>query len=155
MSIMDQAKAELERAKFGEEDSIVMLGLLKQFLRQWDSGGAVAVASQVFNRLLAGQPLSPLTGTEDEWIDRSEMAQKPTWQNARCVSVFRERRGGKFVYYDNDLPTPAGEDRAYITMPYDPATRMVRMPVFDFNTAAGNGSLGAAENPVDLPFVGE
>lgn len=43
MSIIDQAKAELKRANFGDEDSVVMIEILERFLDQWDSGAAVSV----------------------------------------------------------------------------------------------------------------
>lgn len=144
MSIMDHAKAELSRANFGVDDTTVMLSVLRQFLFQWDSGGAAAAAVEVFNRLIAGQPLSPLTGREDEWIDRTEHNDRPTWQNARCSSVFRERRAEGFVYYDIEEEPLDGQDRFYVTMPYDPMTHMVQMPVVE---------IGTAENPIELPAL--
>jgi hypothetical protein len=68
MSIRDHAKAELAAINFGEEDSRVMLEIIGKFLDQWDSGGAVAVASDVLVRCIKGQPLGPLTGADDEWF---------------------------------------------------------------------------------------
>lgn len=142
MSVMDHAHTEMTRAKFDPEDQILMLGLLQQFLRQWDSGGAAAEMVRVFNRLISLQPLTPLTGEESEWIDRKEYGGKhPMWQNARCSSVFRVERYGEFVYYDIDAdpevipPGPDGLQR--ITFPYDPLTSMVKPPVVEFNLSDG------------------
>lgn len=145
MSIMDHAKAELERANFGAEDSIVMLGLLQHFLRQWDSGGAAAEAVAVFNRLLSGQPLTPLTGEESEWIDRTEVNDgKPMWQNARCSSVFRIKIGDEFVCYDIDADESIPLDDnglQRISFPYDPLTSMVQPPNYEVVVReASNGS---------------
>lgn len=124
MSIQEQAKAELDRAKFGAEDSAVMLDILGRFFKQWDSGGAVAVASQVLARLIAGQPLSPLTGADDEWIDRADInGGVPMWQNMRCSSVFKDANG---ICNDIDLPGDG-----LVTFPYDPATRAVEIPVYE------------------------
>jgi len=61
MGIIDQARNELERAEFGEEDSERMLEILQLFFGHWDSGGAVSFAAPVLQRLITGQPLTPLT----------------------------------------------------------------------------------------------
>jgi hypothetical protein len=114
MSIIERAKAELDRIKFGEEDSAVMVDILERFFKQWDSGGTVSVAGPVLARLIEGKPLAPLTGADDEWIDCSEMRGCPMWQNLRCSSVFKD--GSRA--WDIDLP---GNDT--ITFPYRPGYR--------------------------------
>lgn len=125
MSIRSQAKAELAACNFGEEDSAVMLEILDKFFDQWNSGGAVAVASDVLARLIKGQPLGPLTGNDDEWFDVSRWSAGQTmFQNKRGSSVFKDGTGKA---YDID----AGNDRAPITFPYDPETQRVRMPVYE------------------------
>lgn len=113
MSIIGQAKDELRRANFGEEDSAVMIGILETFFGQWDSGGAVSFAAQVLQRLIAGQPISPLTGEDDEWVE----VGPSVFQNKRCSSVFKDPRfhDGKLAY-DID----ATEPRAAIEFPYWP-----------------------------------
>jgi hypothetical protein len=121
MSIIEQAKTELAAINFGE-DSAVMIELLEKFLDTWDSGGAVAAAQPVFNRLLAGKPLSPLTGEDREWFDHGN----GILQNKRASSVFKDPRfhEGKMAY-DIDAPDP----RAAITFPYWPERDRVPMPV--------------------------
>lgn len=113
MSIIDQAKDELRRANFGEEDSAVMIGILETFFGQWDSGVSVSVVAPVLQRLIAGQPLSPLTGEDDEWVE----VGPSVFQNKRCGSVFKDPRfhDGKLAY-DID----AAEPRAAIEFPYWP-----------------------------------
>jgi len=119
MSIIDQAKAELERINFGEEDSAVMIEILEKFLDQWDSGGAVAAVAPVFMQLLAGGPLSPLTGEDDEWMEISD--DGPLFQNKRCGSVFKDARTGRVYDIDSNVP---------VTFPYQPK-RQVRWPTFE------------------------
>ena len=140
MSIIEHAKAELDAINFGEEDTVVMLSILEQFLDQWDSGGAVAVAAPVLMRLIKGQPLGPLTGEDSEWFD--PMGDGVMLQNKRCSSVFKDWRSadgslseapgeGILIAHDIDAPDPM----APITFPYDPETRLPQMPVYDLAVA--------------------
>jgi hypothetical protein len=119
MSLMDHAKS----ANFGEEDTVVMLGILSTFFGQWDSGGAVWAVAPVLMKLIAGKPLTPLTGDDDEWVDVGEPhGNKPgeMLQNKRCSTVFRQ--GGRC--YDIDVP-----GRPDITFPYEPKGHEVPPPV--------------------------
>lgn len=132
MSIIEQAEIELKAINFGEEDSAVMIDILKRFFAQWDSGGGVFVAATVLQRLIAGKPLSPLTGADDEWVDRSEVSGRPMWQNIRCSTVFKREDG---VAYDIDQP---GLQR--ISFPYSPEGAEVGDPVIEMSAL----ELGAA-----------
>lgn len=121
MSIVERAAAELERVNFGAEESQVMLGILRTFFDTWDSGGAVSIVAPVLQRLLAGKPLSPLTGADDEWIDRSELGDgRIVAQNIRCPTVFKLSDGS---VVDMDVP---------ITFPYMPADAAIPFPVAEF-----------------------
>lgn len=125
MSIIEQAKRELALVNFGEDDSRVMIELLEKFFDQWDSGGAVWTVAPVLQRLLAGKPLSPLTGNDDEWFDHGG----GVFQNIRTSSVFKDPRfhDGKLAY---DLDNPAGAREA-ITFPYWPERADVPSPVVE------------------------
>lgn len=139
MSIIEQAKSELAAINFGEEDSAVMVEILEKFFDQWDSGGAVSCAAPVLMRLIKGQPLAPLTGADDEWVDT--MGDGVMLQNRRCGSVFKDRRmpdgslsldgSGELLIHDIDAADPF----APITFPYNPETRMVRSPVIEMATS--------------------
>lgn len=134
MSIIESAKIELAAVNFGEEDSKVMVELLEKFLDQWDSGGAVHAVAPVFVRLLSGQPLSPLTGADEEWFD--PLGDGLMLQNKRCGSVFKDWRGE-----DGRLSSQAGEGSLKIhdldnpawngSFPYDPSTRLPASPVIE------------------------
>lgn len=125
MSIISQAKSELKRINFGDEDSAVMIGILETFFEQWDSGGAVHAVAPVLQRLIAGKCLSPLTGEPDEWVEQAE----GVFQNVRCGSVFKDPRfhGGKLAY---DIDNPKG-GRAAIEFPYWPERAEVGSPVVE------------------------
>jgi hypothetical protein len=62
------------------------------------SGGSHIVAVGMLHDLLMYKNLSPLTSDPDEWIDRSEMSDRPLWQNVRNPSVFSEDSGE--TWYD-------------------------------------------------------
>lgn len=56
------------------------------------AGAVVPRISWVIQRLLSFQPLTPLTGHDEEWMDVSEytMGGRTCQQNNRCGRVFRE-----------------------------------------------------------------
>lgn len=126
MGLISQAKNELKRINFGEEDSAVMIDLLERFFAQWDSGGAVYAVAPVLQRLIAGKCLSPLTGEDDEWFihDCDGMYA----QNLRCSTVFRREKGGPAIDID------AADPNAPITFPYWPDRADVPSPVIEIET---------------------
>lgn len=126
MSIISQAEAELKRINFGDEDSAVMVDILKKFFGQWNSGGAVWAVAPVLQRLIAGKCLSPLTGDADEWNEVGD----GIYQNKRASTVFKDPRfhEGKLAY---DLDNPAGSREA-IAFPYWPDRAEVPSPVVEF-----------------------
>lgn len=125
MSIISQAKEELRRVNFGDEGTAVMVDLLERFFAEWDSGGAVYFAAPVLQRLIAGKPLSPLTGDDHEWNEVGDRV----YQNRRCSTVFKDPRfhDGKLAY---DLNNPAGS-RAAIAFPYWPERAEVSSPLVE------------------------
>lgn len=123
MSLIEHAKSELKLISFGDDDSRVMVELLEKFFDQWDSGGAVWAVAPVFQRLVAGKALSPLTGADDEWFIHD--MEGCYAQNIRCGSVFKNKDGAAY-----DIDNPAGA-RVPITFPYDPERIEVRAPVME------------------------
>ena len=135
MSIIESAKIELAAANFGEEDSAVMIEILEKFFSRWDSGGAVHAVAPVLQRLIAGQPLGPLTGDDSEWFD--PMGDGLMLQNKRCGSVFKDWRtasghlsdaAGQGTLNIHDIDNPAWDGK----FPYDPATKLPASPVVEF-----------------------
>lgn len=120
MSIQDNAKIEMEAAGITGDDARTMSTILTTFFQQWDSGGAVSVMAPVLQRLIAGKPLTQLTGEDNEWHD--PMGDGLVLQNIRCSSVFKYPEMGNRVI---DIDTGK-----MVTFPYSPEKAEVAYPVF-------------------------
>lgn len=68
-----------------------IMGLISLFASQRHSGYSAKRTVSVFTRLAMFQPLTPLTGADDEWMgDDSDHLQ-----NRRCFSVFKDKSTGQ------------------------------------------------------------
>ena len=124
MRIVEQAKREMHRVGIMPDDQQVMVDILERFFAQWNSGGAVFAMAPTLQRLIAGKPLAPLTGDDDEWTQVGEHDGAPILQNNRCFSVFKHKRKGiveAYVLAVHGCPT--------ITFPYVDNETSVSSPV--------------------------
>jgi len=102
--------------------------LLKVLGEQGHSGMSIQPVISLFTKLARYQPLSPLTGADDEWLDVSEASGCPMWQNKRASAVFKDERGAyyldavQYVYPDGRTTTGG---RHPITFPYTPTTKYI------------------------------
>lgn len=112
-----------------------ILHMIDEFAAEGHSGFSASYAIQCLEKLLRFEPLSPLTGSDEEWIDVAEYNGSPMWQNKRCSRVFKDETGaydidGKvfWEWYTNENGEKSksyftGRDsRVYITFPYTPTT---------------------------------
>lgn len=104
-----------------------MIEIMEKFFAQWDSGGAVYAVAPVLQRLIAGKPITPLSGGDDEWVIH-DFDDDCYAQNKRCGSVFKRRDGSA---YDID---GAEAGRTPITFPYWPERATVPPPDFVAST---------------------
>lgn len=142
MSLLAHAEIELKAIgmlgsgdEMNEAMSRDVLDLLKQFSEQGHSGFSAAYATSLFEKLSRFQPLAPLTGAEDEWMDVSAESGEPMWQNKRASHVFKAGNGQA---YDIDAVVyrePSGSQftrggaRHYITFPYTPSRKTIKVDV--------------------------
>ena len=165
MELKEFAKRELELAGYFDEDAMYggMLGdaimkMIDVFAEEGHSGMSASIAINVFGRVARFEPLSPLTGEDDEWTDissdsfaafpitepddealdiidaiNSTKAIKRLWQNKRCSHVFKDENGA----YDSQgriFREPSGacftskESRVPVTFPYTPKSEYVDRP---------------------------
>lgn len=64
-----------------------VLELLEVFSKQGHSGSSAPYVAKMFEKLALFEPLSPITGKEQEWAE--PFMADGTQQNVRCCSLFR------------------------------------------------------------------
>lgn len=75
-----------------------ILALCEAFGKSGQSGGSApytaAVISKAVKKLLLQEPICPITGADDEWVDVTEMNDGETlYQNKRCSKLFKDSSG--------------------------------------------------------------
>lgn len=101
-----------------------VLELLEKFYEQGHSGMSSAYALGVFSKLANFEPLGPLTGADEEWVNLG-YDDNMTHQNKRCPHVFKGKKGAYdstyYIFVDpNGSGCTNGQSRKYIEFPYTP-----------------------------------
>jgi len=137
MDFLEFAEHEIRMAKlfskegdfYGGMTGKALMELCKVFDNQGHSGMSASVVANLFKRLTEWQPLTPLTGEDDEWVDVAD----DVWQNKRAPSVFRDKINGEsyqadyFIFVDeNDCTFTSHSSRKYIKFPYNPDHEYIR-----------------------------
>lgn len=140
-NMIDFAKEELRRLRAGDHEADEMqdmmeahiLRMVKTFADEGHSGFSAAYAVNILDKVLRLEPVTPLTGDDDEWTDlghNDEMAA----QNKRCSHVFRRKDGSAYdsnavVFREPDGACFTSRDSARdITFPYRPQVEYVDRP---------------------------
>lgn len=103
MSLIDHAKAEFNAAGWPgdcEMQQMVcenVLELLSVFASQRHSGSSAPYVLNVFQALAKFNPLVPLTGNDDEWLDVAEQ-NGTLYQNKRDSEVFKDDDGAYWIH---------------------------------------------------------
>lgn len=132
------AKEELKRAGLFDKDSDyggmigdAVLKMVEQFADEGHSGYSAGMAISIFQKVARFEPLTPLTGADDEWNEVTD----GMYQNRRCPHVFK-KNGQAYdsegiVWRDPDGGTYISvASRVPVTFPYVPKreVRDVRRP---------------------------
>lgn len=140
MNLLEYAANELkafnldEEYAYGTMINTAVMELMQTFSQQGHSGGSASVVLGLFQKLAAYQPLSPLTGADDEWMPIDESIGGPTmmFQNKRAHSVFKGADGKAYdidavVYHDvtNGSYFHKGGEYHYIQFPYTPSQTII------------------------------
>jgi len=107
-----------------------ILELIKVFAAQGHSGFSASYCINTFAKLAKFEPLGPLTGEDDEWVDVAEQSGGPLWQNRRCSHVFKDVNGaydidGKVFIDKQGVSYTSKDSRVPVTFPYTPKTEYV------------------------------
>lgn len=107
MSMLDFAKSELDRIGMTDDDVTGegmnyqmrehILRMVKEFSDEGHSGFSANYSLSILKRLLALEPLTPLTGEDDEWQHvYDDDNGDPVYQNKRLSSVFKDKSRGAY-----------------------------------------------------------
>jgi hypothetical protein len=112
-----------------------ILKMVDVFAEEGHSGFSANYAINILQKLLRFEPLSPLTGEDDEWDDISDHFEgREVYQNKRLSRVFKDGKDGQA--YDNQgkvFVEPDGccytsrDSRVYIDFPYTPKTKYIQV----------------------------
>lgn len=88
-----------------EEFKDEILALCEKFGKSGQSGGSAAFTatalSQAIKKLCLFEPISEITGIDEEWVDVSFYNDgKTLYQNKRCSAIFKEGKDGRAYYID-------------------------------------------------------
>jgi len=126
--LIDHARRELEAAGLFEETSDYggMLGnavmeLIEVFSNQGHSGFSAGMCNSIFSKVAAYEPLVPLTGHDEEWMEISDNE----YQNTRCSHVFKKNGQaydiqGRIFRDSEGQPYTNYDSRVSVTFPYTP-----------------------------------
>lgn len=134
-NMMAKSRRELEIWGAFDDDGMYdgMIGkaamqAMSLFAREGHSGMSASIMTGLMQRLMKQEPLTPLTGDDDEWIDHGD----EQFQNNRCSHVFKEGKDGQpydgtgRVFREPDGGAYTSRDsRVDITFPYTPVVEYV------------------------------
>lgn len=129
-NLIEHARTELAAAGYKVEpgrpviEKMVVenvLELLEVFANQGHSGSSAPMIVSLFKKLALYEPLAPLSGKPEEWIEVSD----GLWQNVRCSHVFKDATGawdidGIIFEDENGMRYTNRDSRVPVTFPYTP-----------------------------------
>ena len=131
-NLVHHALVELEAAGHFDGDRMNTLAandavdLVRVFSTQGHSGFSASFMRHLFHKLVAYEPLGPLTGVDSEWVDFSEMSGVTMYQNRRCGRVFKDGDGRAYDVDAVIFEEPSGcrftgrYSHQFVTFPYTP-----------------------------------
>lgn len=163
MSFTEYARNELIRAgaidpNNPDEDQLYakqVLELVAAFEAQKHNSGQHNTVVELFSRLLYGQPIMPLTGEDDEWLE----VFPGKWQNKRCAAVVKHGEDAFFseaYVFENPLNGQRVINmRSWgkiVSWPFYPRSIVLRMSSPEAIASAELPSLPGLEASTPLPL---
>jgi len=135
-NLTDHAERELELAGLDSDAAVydgmigdAVLEIVEVFSKQGHSGASAAITLDILKKVLAFEPITPLTGEESEWNE----VREGVYQNKRCSRVFKEK-GRAYDINGKIFEEPSGsrytcvDSRVLVLFPYVPHSEIVKVP---------------------------
>jgi hypothetical protein len=130
-NLVNHAKRELALIGHAEDEmqaamNAHIIRMVETFADEGHSGFSASYAVAALEKLLRFEPLTPLTGSDDEWMEVGD----GLFQNVRCSHVFKED-GNAYDIAGRMFREPDGvcftgrDSRVPVTFPYTPTTEYV------------------------------
>lgn len=106
-----------------------LVEMVKVFAEEGHSGFSAGYAVSLLEKLLRYEPLTPLTGEDDEWVDVGHC-----FQNKRCSHVLKDYDGkaydinGKIFKQPDGVCYTGSGSRVAVEFPYMPKSEYVDVP---------------------------
>lgn len=108
-----------------------ILQMVHTFAEQGHSGFSANYAINLLQKLLRYEPITPLTGADDEW-NKLDYCKEIKYQNKRCSRIFKGEDGKAYDSEGKVFSDDGGkswytcvDSRVYIEFPYIPKTEKV------------------------------
>jgi hypothetical protein len=136
MSLVEHAERELKAVGLQDSDeydgmvSEATLEIVKVFADQGHSGFSAAIVTSLVEKLMRFEPLTPLTGEDDEWTELN-YDEHMAYQNKRCSHVFKRSDGTAYDIQGRVFREPDGscytskDSHVDIEFPYTPTIEYV------------------------------
>lgn len=116
MGIVERSKLELQMAGYFDEDSDYggalgesVMELIGVFAKQGHSGMSASMVRELFTKLANYEPLLPITGKDEEWVDVTSFSDGQTFfQNIRNTALFKDGEGKVTTVYAIVKRSPDG-----------------------------------------------
>jgi hypothetical protein len=105
LSILSKSATDPNNRPIIEPFKKEILALCDAFGKSGQSGGSApytaTAISQVVKKLMLQEPICPITGIDDEWMDVSNLNgnENMLYQNRRCSAMFKEGSSNASAYY--------------------------------------------------------
>lgn len=135
-NLVPYAREELKRAGWFDKDGFyddmvghAVVDMIKLFAMEGHSGMSAPLCMNLAKQVGLFQPLTPLTGADDEWTDCGW--GDGHFQNKRCSHVFKDADGNAYDIQGRIFREPSGAtytgagSRVPVTFPYTPTSEIV------------------------------
>lgn len=128
-NMRDAANIDLDEGDVGMQEHMHqnVREILEVIATQGHSGGSIGFLLSMVQKLGMFEPLSPIRGTADEWVDVGHMSDgQDIWQNNRCGHVFRDGNSqaydstGRIVVCSDGCTVTNFQSRVPVEFPYVP-----------------------------------